>query len=67
MLENVVLIVLPRLVKAVIMAMPMRAAMRPYSMAVAPDSHFANAEMDFMMLISKLVLTNDADYSFHIM
>ena len=30
----------------------MRAAMRPYSMAVAPDSHFAKRTRVFMMLLS---------------
>jgi hypothetical protein len=34
------------------MATEMRAAIRPYSMAVAPDSHFAKRTRVFMILLS---------------
>ena len=40
---------------AVMMASAMPAAIRPYSMAVAPDSSFTKREMRLMMVISKNV------------
>jgi hypothetical protein len=49
MLLNVVLSELPTPLTAVMMAMAMPAAIRPYSMAVAPDSFLKNDKMsDFM-------------------
>ena len=48
-MTKVVLNELPTPLTAVMMAMAMPAAIRPYSMAVAPDSFFRNDEMsDFM-------------------
>ena len=39
-------IVVPRVVTAEMMTTAIRAAMRPYSMAVAPDSSWTNFEMN---------------------
>src|SRR5262249_41693331 len=41
----------PRVVTTVMIATEMPAAMRPYSMAVAPDSSFANLTSVFMTLL----------------
>ena len=48
-LSNVVDRFEPSVVAAVMMAIEMRAAMRPYSMAVAPDSSARNLESVFML------------------
>ncbi len=45
MLSNRVLRAVPRFVAPRIMATPTRAAMRPYSIAVAPDSSLAKAKI----------------------
>ena len=56
-----VLISPPRTVTAAMITTAMRAAIRPYSMAVAPDSSDMNFEMNFFMVFSSLA-DEDASY-----
>ena len=46
---KVVLIEVPTWPTTVMMATPMRAAIRPYSIAVAPDSHLTKRAKTFFM------------------
>jgi hypothetical protein len=46
---NLVLMVVPRAVTAVMMTTAIRAAIRPYSMAVAPDSSAMKRETNLVM------------------
>ena len=60
-LPNWVEMLVPRAVTAAMITTAMRAAIRPYSMAVAPDSSDMNFEMNFFMVFSSLA-DEDASY-----